>query len=139
MSKKEKEARKHNLASKLKELKFRLNIDAHDYMVKLKRAEFFMLRGMKVKLLLAFRGREMQRKDDGMKLIQRIREDLLHVGTADTEPKLLGKNINVMLTPLPASKRTRKYTQEDEPEVEDAEDHDPDPEEDDHDEDESRT
>lgn len=126
MAKKDKEARKHNLASKLKELKFRINIDAHDYMVKLRRAEYFLLRGMKVKLLLAFRGREMQRKDDGMQLIQRIREDLIHVSTADSEPKLLGKNITVMLTPLPASKRTRKYTQEDEPEVEDAEDHDSD-------------
>lgn len=136
MSKKEKEARKHNLASKLKELKFRLNIDEHDYLVKMRRAEYFMLKGMKVKLLLAFRGREMQRKDDGMSLIQRIRQDLSHVGTADAEPKLLGRNINVMLTPLPASKRSRKFTQEDEPEVEDADDHDPD---DDHDEDESKT
>lgn len=136
MAKREKEARKHNLASKLKELKFRLNIDEHDYLVKLRRAEYFMLKGMKVKLLLAFRGRELQRKDDGMDLVQRIRHDLAHVGTADAEPKLLGRNINVMLTPLPASKRTRKYTQEDEPEVEDAEDHDDD---DDHGETESAT
>jgi translation initiation factor IF-3 len=124
MAKREKEARKHNLASKLKELKFRLNIDGHDYEVKLKRAEYFMLKGMKVKLLLAFRGREMQRKDDGMALIQRIRQDLSHVGMADSEPKLLGRNINLMLTPLPAAKRTRKYTFEDEPEVEDTVDQD---------------
>jgi len=112
LAKREKEARKHNLAAKLKELKFRINIDPHDYLVKMKKAEQFMLKGMKVKVMLMFRGREVQRKDDGMALVQKVREDLSHVGTADSEPKLLGKNINLMLTPLSAKKRVRKYTQE---------------------------
>lgn len=120
VAKREKDTRKHNVAGKVKELKFHINIDEHDYLIKLKKAEDFMLKGMKVKISMMFRGREMQHQQMGKDLIKRIQNDLLHVGLADAEPKLIGKNINMMLTPLPAKKRVRKFTKEEE-EIEETE------------------
>jgi translation initiation factor IF-3 len=114
MAKKEREAKKHNLSARVKELKFHLNTDTHDYMVKMRHAEDFMIKGMKVKLMLVLRGREMIRKDDARAMAQRIIVDLSHVASADNEPKLVGRNINLMLTPLPEKKRVRKYTVENE-------------------------
>ncbi|MDZ4788023.1 MAG: translation initiation factor IF-3 [Blastochloris sp.] len=110
MSKKDKEARKQNNAAKVKELKFHINIDEHDYMTKMRHAEDFLFRGMKAKLMMVFRGREMQHQDLGKTVVARIRKDLEHVGIADAEPKLVGRNINLMLTPVPLKKRVRKYT-----------------------------
>lgn len=114
IAKRERESRKHNVSAKLKELKFHLNTDTHDYMVKMRHAEDFLFKGMKVKAMLVLRGREMLRKDDGLTMVKRIIADLAHVASADNIPKLIGRNINMMLTPLPAKKRVRKYTVEDE-------------------------
>jgi translation initiation factor IF-3 len=113
-AKRERESKKHNLAAKVKELKFHINTDTHDYMVKMRHAEDFLFKGMKVKAVLVLRGREMLRKDDGRSMALKIITDLAHVATADNDPKLVGKNFNIMLTPLPVKKRVRKYTVEDE-------------------------
>ena len=110
LDKKEKDAKKNSSATKLKELNFHMNIDEHDYGVKMRHAEEFMWKGMKVKLQLKFRGREMMHQDIGMNLIRRMRSDLSGIGIADTEPKLIGKSINLMLSPLPARKRVRKFS-----------------------------
>ena len=115
LAKKEKDTKKNSSATKLKELNFHMNIDEHDYSVKMRHAEEFMWKGMKVKLQLKFRGREMMHQDIGMNLIRRMRSDLGTIGVADTEPKLIGKSINLMLSPLPARKRVRKFSHEDEP------------------------
>jgi len=118
LSKKEKDTKKNASATKLKELNFHMNIDEHDYGVKMRHAEEFMWKGMKVKLQLKFRGREMMHQDIGMNLIRRMRADLSQIGVADAEPKLIGKSINLMLSPLPARKRVRKFTHDDEPALE---------------------
>lgn len=112
IAKRDKEAKKHNMAARVKELKFHINIEEGDYLTKMKRAEQFMLKGMKVKIMMVFRGREMQKQGLGFDLVRRIQQDLGHVGTADLAPKMLGRNINMMLTPLPEKKRHRKYTEE---------------------------
>jgi translation initiation factor IF-3 len=127
LNKKEKDTRKNSAATKLKELNFHMNIDEHDYGVKMRHAEEFMWKGMKVKLQLKFRGREMMHQDIGMNLIHRMRSDLAGIGIADTEPKLIGKSINLMLSPLPARKRLRKFSVEDEP-AQEEESHDSPPE-----------
>jgi len=115
LAKREKDAKKNAAATKLKELNFHMNIDEHDYGVKMRHAEEFMWKGMKVKLQLKFRGREMMHQDIGMNLIRRMRSDLSQIGIADAEPKLIGKSINLMLSPLPARKRMRKFSREEEP------------------------
>jgi translation initiation factor IF-3 len=114
VAKRERETKKQNLSAKVKELKFHLNTDTHDYMVKMRHAEDFLYKGMKVKAMLVLRGREMLRKEDGRVMAVKIVADLAHVAAADNDPKLVGRNINMMLTPLPVKKRVRKYTVEDE-------------------------
>jgi translation initiation factor IF-3 len=115
LAKKAKESRHASTATQVKELKFRVNIGAHDYMVKLRHAEDFGMKGMKVKITLSFRGREMMHQDLGRELIKKIIVELEHVLSADNpNPKLVGKNIILMLTPQPARKRVRKYTEENE-------------------------
>ena len=112
LAKRDREAKRHNLAAKVKEMKFHVNIDPHDYATKMRHAEEFLWKGMKVKVVMAFRGREMQHQDLGKSLVNSIRNDLKLVGVADAEPKLIGKNITMMLTPLPVKKRVRRWTTE---------------------------
>jgi translation initiation factor IF-3 len=127
LNKREKDTKKHASTSKLKELTFHMNIAEHDYEMKMRHAEEFMWKGMKVKLQVKFRGREMMHQDIGMNLVKRMRVDLAGIGVADNEPKLIGKSINLMLSPLPARKRVRKFSHEDEPAGEE-ESHDSSPE-----------
>lgn len=108
LAKHEKE-RKQNAASKLKEIKFRVNIDKHDYETKLRHAEEFLDKGNKVRCLLQFRGREMAHKELGMALMKRIELDLVTMGHPEADAKLMGKNVIMTLVPLPASKRKRHF------------------------------
>lgn len=108
MSKKERDQNK--TTTKLKEIKFRVRIEQNDYMTKLRHAEEFLMENNKVKLTLSFRGREMGHTELGMEVIRRAIADLSHAASADNEPKLSGRSINVMLSPLPTSKRKAKYT-----------------------------
>ena len=101
--------RKSNAASKMKEIKFRVNIDKHDYETKLRHAEEFLEKGNKVRCLLQFRGREMAHKDLGMKLMKRIEQDLVTMGHPEAEARLMGKNAFMTLVPLPPGKRKRHF------------------------------
>jgi translation initiation factor IF-3 len=113
--------------SKLKEIKFRVNIDPHDYMIKVRHAEEFLDKGNKVKVHLQFRGRELSHKELGFQLMQRLKDDLSSMGQAEMEPKLMGKSIGMTISPLPANKRKRKFappTEELPPEPDDEADDD---------------
>ena len=115
---------KRNSASKLKEIKFRVNIDDHDYDTKLRHAEEFLDKSNKVRVLLQFRGREMAHQDLGMKLMQRIKTDLNTMANVEMEPKLMGKSVTMILAPLPSNKRKRHFYSDHElPPLEDS-DHD---------------
>jgi translation initiation factor IF-3 len=65
----------------------------------------------------------MMHQDIGMNLIRRMRADLSQIGIADTEPKLIGKSINLMLSPLPARKRVRKFSVDNDEAAEEEESH----------------
>ena len=111
--------------SKLKEIKFRVNIDPHDYMIKVRHAEEFLDKGNKVKVHLQLRGRELSHKELGFQLMQRLKEDLSSMGQAEMEPKLMGKSIGMTISPLPANKRKRRFappTEELPPEPDDDDD-----------------
>jgi translation initiation factor IF-3 len=101
--------KKTNSAGKVKEIKFRVNIDRHDYETKVRHAEEFLDRGNKVRVLLQFKGREMAHQNLGLAVIQRVREDLITMGLVETEPKLVGRSITMTITPLPPAKRKRKF------------------------------
>jgi translation initiation factor IF-3 len=106
--KKKKEAAKASKGGKLKELKFRVGIDPHDYLIKLAHAEDFLGEGNKVRIQLQFKGRQMAHQEIGFELAKRIRDDLSTMGHVDQDPKMAGRNINMQLTPLPERQRVRK-------------------------------
>ena len=109
IEKKKKEAGKQQKASKLKELKFRIGIDPHDYLIKISHAEEFLSHGDKVRMQLQFRGRQMAHQELGFQLAKKIKEDLMTTGHIEFEPKLAGRNINLQFTPLPEKQRVRKF------------------------------
>ncbi|SKB07193.1 translation initiation factor IF-3 [Prosthecobacter debontii] len=104
-----KEAHKHQKGGKLKELKFRIGIDPHDYHIKIVHAEDFLAEGHKVRIQLQFRGRQMAHQELGHELAAKIKADLLTMGHADQEPKMAGRNINMQISPLPERQRVRKF------------------------------
>ena len=108
---KQEKDKKHS-GSKLKEIKFRVNIDEHDYETKLRHAEEFLDKGNKVRVQLQFRGREMAHQDLGMKLMGEIKRDLVEMAAVEQEPKMMGKSVLMTLAPLPANKRKRKFFSE---------------------------
>jgi len=123
LSKHEKE-KKSNAASKMKEIKFRVNIGKHDYETKLRHAEEFLDKGNKVRMLLQFRGREMAHQELGMGIMGRIRKDLETMGTPEAMPKLVGRNIFMSLVPLPAGKRKRHFYGPHDMELQEPDEHD---------------
>jgi len=107
------EQKKHSharsTASKIKEIEFTARIAPNDFNTKLRHAEEFLDHGNKVKLRLKFRGREMAHTELGFEVVKRAVADLAGMGHPDAEPKLIGRNIHVMLTPLPVNKRKSKF------------------------------
>jgi translation initiation factor IF-3 len=106
-SKKDKESRKHQHANKVKEIQLSPKIDPHDLGVKLSHAIDFLCEDMKVKVVLKFRGREMAHTEFGFQCIQKFLKDTAPYSHPDAPPKLIGRAINVMLSPLPRNKRAK--------------------------------
>ena len=107
-SKKQKENKP--VGNKLKEVKFRVSIDQHDFETKLRRAEQFLYRGNKVKLTLQFRGRENEHKQLGFERVNLAASELEGVSSADNPAKLVGRQVTIVLSPLPSQKRQLKYS-----------------------------
>ena len=104
-AKKDKDAKKHQHANKVKEVQLSASIDPHDFGVKLSHAIDFLCDDMKVKVALRFRGREMAHQEFGFKVVQNFIKDVALWGHPDAPPKLIGKGLNVMLSPHPRAKR----------------------------------
>ena len=97
---KAKEARRNQANTVLKEVRFRLKIDTHDYETKRKRAEGFLQAGDKVKAMILFRGREQSRPDQGVRLLQRFAEDVSEFGAVESTPTIDGRNMVMVIGPL---------------------------------------
>ena len=97
---KAKEARKNQANTILKEVRFRLKIDTHDYETKRKRAESFLKTGDKVKAMILFRGREQSRPEQGVRLLQRFAEDVAEYGVVEFTPMIDGRNMVMIIAPL---------------------------------------
>jgi translation initiation factor IF-3 len=104
-AKKDKESKKHQHANRVKEIQLSANIDPHDFGVKLTHAIDFLCEDMKVKITLRFRGREMAHQEFGFGQVQRFIKEVAPFGHPDAPPKLIGKGLNVMISPLPRNKR----------------------------------
>ena len=97
---KAKEARRNQANTILKEVRFRLKIEAHDYTTKLKRAEGFLKAGDKVKAMILFRGREQSRPEQGVRLLRKFAEDVAEFGTVESNPTIDGRNMVMVVAPL---------------------------------------
>ena len=99
--KREAEARKKQKIIEVKEVKFRPNTDTHDYDVKMRNVFKFLENGDKVKITLRFRGREMAHQNLGRELLERVAEDVKEIGRIENMPKMEGRQMIMMIGPLP--------------------------------------
>ncbi len=106
-AKRDKESKKHQHATKVKEVQLSPKIDPHDLGVKVGHAIDFLCEDMKVKVTLKFRGREMAHTEFGFQVIEKFLAEITSFGHPDAPAKLTGKTINVMISPLPRNKRAR--------------------------------
>lgn len=111
-SKKDKESKKNQHAGQVKEIQLSPRIDQHDLGVKTNHAIGFLCEDMKVKVALRFRGREMAHTEFGFQVIRKFVENIAPWGHPDFEPKLVGRNINLMISPLPRNKRAKDPNQD---------------------------
>ena len=97
--KKRNEARKKQRTTEVKEIKMRPNIDVHDYDVKMRSIWKFLGIGDKVKVTLRFRGREMVHQELGMKVLNRVRDDVSELSKVEQFPKLEGRQMTMVIAP----------------------------------------
>lgn len=97
--KKANEARKKQKVIEVKEIKMRPGIDEHDYQVKMRNVRKFLTHGDKVKMTIRFRGREMAHQDLGMKVLDRVREELLETVKVEQFPKTEGRLMTMVIAP----------------------------------------
>lgn len=98
-TKKEKEGKKSQHQVKVKEVKVKPNTDNHDLETKLRHARAFIEKGDKVRITCVFRGREMAHPELGMNKVKNMCERLADIATPEAPPKMLGRNLSVVLAP----------------------------------------
>lgn len=102
---KEREARKKQTRTQIKELRMRVRIGEHDYEITRRKAREFLQDHDKVKVTIRFRGRERERPDFGRELMERLAEEVSDYGTVEQAPKLEGGSMTMVLAPLPRSQQ----------------------------------
>ena len=97
--KKANEARKKQKVIEVKEIKMRPGIDEHDYQTKMKAVRKFLDNGDKVKMTIRFRGREMAHQDLGMKVLDRVRQEVDEQAKVEQFPKTEGRLMTMVIAP----------------------------------------
>lgn len=105
--KKEKEAKKNQKKQVLKEMKFRLRIDDHDFETKVNKIRDFLLDGNKVRAVVMFLGRDIMFKDSGKELIDKIVEKTKDLANVGRKVKMQGRDMDIFLDPDP--KKIKEY------------------------------
>ncbi len=112
--KKEREAKKHQKTITVKEVKFRINVDDHDYETKKNHVLRFLDEGDKVKATIFFRGREMTRTGLGRQILERLIKDIGERGIVEFRPRQEGNTLHAILAPSakkPGEKQARAAAQ----------------------------
>jgi translation initiation factor IF-3 len=104
LQKKEKDARKKQKVQTLKEMKMRPKIDEHDYDFKVRAIKNFLEEGHRVKVSVFFRGREMAFLSKGEEVLKRVVEECEGLGKSEGAPKMEGRYMRIMLTPIAQTK-----------------------------------
>jgi translation initiation factor IF-3 len=110
---KAKQARKNQTKIEIKEMKFRPKIDVGDYTTKKKHVLRFLEAGNKVKITIMFRGREMAHPDLGLNILERLADDLKDVAVIENQPKMEGRNMHMLIAPLPSATTNKKKKETD--------------------------
>lgn len=97
---KERESRRNQIHTVIKEMKLRPKIDPHDYETKKGHIERFLKAGDKVKITIMFRGREQSRPELGLRLLAKLADDVEEIGFVESTPKQDGRNMIMVLAPL---------------------------------------
>lgn len=105
---KAKKARKKQTKIEVKEMKFRPKIDVGDYETKKGHVLRFLNKGNKVKITIMFRGREMAHPEQGLTILERLADDLKDIAVIESQPKMEGRNMHMLIAPLPASMAAKK-------------------------------
>ena len=108
LSKKEKVSKRNASTTKIKEIQLHPSVGDHDYEVKMRHMKGFLEEGHRVKVSLYFRGRENAHKELGFVLMNRVLADLHEIGVVEQAPKLLGKNILMVIMPNPKARQSAK-------------------------------
>ena len=111
---KAKQARKNQSKIEVKEMKFRPKIDTGDYTTKKKHIMRFLEAGNKVKITIMFRGREMAHPEQGLSILERLADDLKDTAVIENQPKMEGRNMHMLIAPLPASAKKKKDSKKEE-------------------------
>jgi len=106
--KKEREAKKHQKVITVKEVKFRINVDDHDYETKKNHVLRFLDGGDKVKATIFFRGREMTRTGLGREILERLIKDIGDQGIVEFRPRQEGNTLHLILAPSAKTKPGEK-------------------------------
>lgn len=93
------EAKKKQKQVQVKEVKFRPGTDIGDYQVKLRNVTKFLENGDRVKVTIWFRGREITHKELGMKMLERVKEDLIDLAVVEQMPRMEGRTLQMMIAP----------------------------------------
>jgi len=109
-AKKERELRKGQRVSALREVRLRPSIGEHDFQAKARSASKLLNAGDKVKVTVMFRGREITHKENGWRLLQRMAESLKEVASIERQPSLEGKRMSIILMPGATQKAKVKET-----------------------------
>jgi len=116
MSVKAREARKKQTRTVIKEVKFKPKIGEHDYLIKQRRTIEFLEEGDKVKVTIWFRGREAQRPELGLRILDRLAEEVADVGVVEQTPAQEGRNMTMVLGPVrrekPRAPKDAEHTEE---------------------------
>ena len=97
--KKERAAKKHQKVITVKEVKFRINVDEHDYEFKKNHVLRFLEDGDKVKATIFFRGREMTHTNLGRQILERLIKDIGDKGIVEFRPRMEGNTLHAILAP----------------------------------------
>lgn len=106
-----KESRRKATQVVIKEMKFRPKIDVHDYTTKMRHVERFLAEGNKVKLTIMFRGREMAHPELGLRILERIADEVSEIAMVEAAPRQDGRNMTMVLHPLRRDGRANRATQ----------------------------
>jgi translation initiation factor IF-3 len=109
---KQREARKKQTRTTIKELRMKVRIGDHDFDITKRKAKDFLAEGDKVKVTIRFRGREQERPGFGKDLLDRLAEELGEVSVVEQVPKIEGRSMTMVLAPAKKARATAESSEE---------------------------